>query len=89
MHAPPTRPSGRLTLPSQLLTDRHFVYTPSMHTDVARTIARARERMMNQALQIELREIAKQPLLPGVPAITKPTQRVRAGLARPIDLPNL
>lgn len=44
MHAPPTRPSGRLTLPSQLLTDRHFVYTPSMHTDVARTIARARER---------------------------------------------
>lgn len=82
-------PPGRLTLPSLLLTDRSFVYTRADHTDVARTIARARERMVNQALQTELREIAAQALLPGVVPPPKPIQRVRAGLGHPIDLPFL
>lgn len=82
-------PPGRLTLPSQPLTDKHFVYTPAMHTDIAHTIKRARERLLNQQLQADLREIAKQALLPGVAPAAKPVQRIRAGMQSPPALPSL
>lgn len=84
-----SHPPGRLTLPRQLLTDKHFVYTPSNRTDVASTIARARERMVHEALQAELREIARQAQLPGVLPAPKPAQRVRAGLGDAVNLPTL
>lgn len=84
-----SHPPGRLTMPSQLLTDKHFVYTPAMHTDISRTLQRARERMARQQLQAELREIANQSLLPGVLPAAMPTQRIRAGMHRPPALPLL
>jgi hypothetical protein len=38
-------PSGRLTLPSQRLTDPAFQYTPACKTDLRETFRRAREAM--------------------------------------------
>jgi hypothetical protein len=38
-------PSGRLTMPSQRLTDPAFVYTPACKTDLRETFRRAREAM--------------------------------------------
>lgn len=86
---PVSRPPGRLTLPSQPLTDKHFVYTRADHTDVARTIARARELLAAQQLQRDLRAIAQQALLPGVVPQAPPVQRLRAGMAARISLPKL
>ena len=89
MQATP-RPPGRLTLPSQLLTDKHFVYTKAINTDITQTMRRAREQLVNQQLQQELREIAQQALLPGItPMQQAPVQRVRAGIGRQVSLPAL
>jgi hypothetical protein len=38
-------PSGRLTMPSQRLTDPAFQYTPACKTDLKETFRRAREAM--------------------------------------------
>lgn len=88
MQAAP-HPPGRLTLPSQLLTDKHFVYTKAINTDITQTLRRAREQLVNQQLQQELREIAAQAQLPGVPPMQAPAQRIRAGIGRAVSLPNL
>ena len=82
-------PPGRLTLPSQPLTDKHFVYTKADHTDITQTMRRARERLVNEQLQAELQAIAAQALLPGVSPMQPPVQRVRAGIGRTLSLPTL
>lgn len=82
-------PPGRLTLPSQPLTDKHLVYTKADHTDITQTMRRARERMVNEQLQNELREIARQAQLPGISPTPQPVQRIRAGIGRAVCLPNL
>lgn len=82
-------PPGRLTMPSQLLTDKHFVYTKADHTDITQTMRRARERMVNEQLQAELREIARQAQLPGIAPVQTPPRRVRAGMQRQPVLPQL
>lgn len=89
MHVMQAHPLGRLTLPSQPITDKHFVYTKADHTDVTRTMQRARERMVNEALQAELQAIAQQALLPGVIPVHTTVQRLRAGIRSVISLPTL
>lgn len=44
-------PSGRLTMPSQRLTDPAFVYTPACKTDLRETFRRAREAMRPVAVK--------------------------------------
>ena len=82
-------PPGRLTLPSQPLTDRSFVYHDSASTDVAATIRRERERLARQKLQAELAATQAQQALPGIPATARTTRRLRAGLQQPLALPQL
>lgn len=86
---PVLHPPGRLTLPSQPLTDKRFVYTSADQTNVARTMARARERLLAEALQRDLRAIAAQAQLPGVVPKAPPAQRLRAGMGHAIALPTL
>ncbi|MEZ2740285.1 hypothetical protein, partial [Comamonas jiangduensis] len=54
MTAPAITALFRKTMPSQLLTDRSFVYHDSASTDVAATIRRERERLARQKLHAEL-----------------------------------
>lgn len=82
-------PPGRLTLPSQPLTDKHFVYTKADHTDITQTMRRAREQMVNKQLHAELQAIAAQALIPGVAPMQPPMQRARAGIGRTLCLPTL
>ena len=84
-----SHPPGRLTLPSQLLTDRSFVYHDSASTDVAATIRRERERLARQKLQAELAATQAQQALPGIPATARTSHRLRAGLQQPLALPQL
>lgn len=86
---PVSYPPGRLTLPTQRITDKHFVYTRSIDTDVARTIQRARDRLTRMHLQTELREIAQQARLPGVIPAHPTVKRLRAGIRSVISLPTL
>ena len=88
MQAAP-HPPGRLTLPSQLLTDRRFVYHGSASTDVAATIRRERERLARQKLQAELAATQAQQALPGIPTTARTIRRLRAGLQQPLALPQL
>lgn len=88
MQAAP-HPPGRLTLPSQLLTDRRFVYHGAASTDVAATIRRERERLAQQKLQAELAATQAQQALPGIPTTARTTRRLHAGLQQPLALPQL
>lgn len=76
----------RKTMPSQLLTDRGFIYSNSASTNVADTIRRERERIAQEQLRQKLAADKAQQARPGIPPTTR---RLRAGKAVQLTLPQL